>query len=57
MMLDRQAGESLVMTGDALVLVNDCQHRVPVRGAGERIMPGDDAFFAVAGRTIVRRQE
>jgi hypothetical protein len=42
---------------NAFVLVNDCQHGVPVRGAGERIMPGDNAFFAVVDRAIVCRQK
>jgi hypothetical protein len=30
---------------------------MPVGGAGERIVPGDCAFFLAAGRTVVGREE
>ena len=55
--LNWNAGETLVVTGHALVLVHEGEDSVPMRSAGKRIVPGDDALFAAAAGLVVRRQE
>jgi hypothetical protein len=54
--LHGEADETLVLAGDARVLVHQGDDGMPVRGAGKRVMPAEGALFAASG-PIARRED
>ena len=51
-----EADETLVLAGDARVLVHQGDDGMPMRGAGKRVMPAEGALFAASG-PIARRED
>jgi hypothetical protein len=54
--LHGEADETLVLAGDAGVLVHHGDDGMPVRGLGKRVMPAESVLFAARG-AIARRKD
>jgi hypothetical protein len=55
--LNGKPGKALVVASDALVLMDEGDDRMPVRGPGKRVVPGDNALFAWTCRSVLARKE